>query len=291
MNLKIYTKFILAVIMLTVGSVSHAKIEVPSPINLQIGLSNWTNEFGTHIEGLKKIGLYPIEGYAECREITELQSVFLCLYPDRLEMNHAFGRASFYIEGNVGYPRGQIVRLDNPLLVADNEKILGHDLQGSDLLNYMKASEKACVESKDDSNICYSIHESDLIHNFIESRAVNDPDLVVIAAPLDPDNEFNATISHEVSHAQYFRDAVYQQTIHNFWTNQVLESDKKKILEILLADGYDTEDKVLVENEFQAYMLESSYMTSRYSVYSIKYRKLLVESLKAAGIIPLAINI
>ncbi len=280
--MKSYIGLLTALLSLT----ANAKTLILDPASAVTGSTAWYTAFEQKVTELKQQGIYPGEGYAECRETTEFKGVYLCLYPSLLEMNLAFGRASFYVEGDDGYPVGQIVPLDNPTLVIDNEKILGHDLKAPNLLSYIQAAHQACDQSKNDPKICLSAPEADLVNNFLFPQASKNPDFIVIAAPTQPSKEWQATITHELSHAQYFREPQFQQVVHDFWTNQVTDKDRAGILDVL-AKGFDTNDKVLMENEFQAFILESGAYTSDLKEFAPIYRDRLIAALKAAGVTPI----
>lgn len=205
-------------------------------------------------------------------------------------MNNALGRASFFIEGTAGNnTKGVVVTQDDSTYVSYKTMIGGHDLKGPDLLRFHKQVLKDCAASNNDANICYNSYEKDMIENFVIPYSQKMPGFVVISFASQSSMDWRDVVTHEVMHAQYFNQPMFQKIVDEFWTKDVTEMDREAI-RFRLSQNYDSSDEFLMKNEFQAYILMAGAIYSQLGGFVGKYREPLMKRLEANQIYPIQVQ-
>lgn len=193
---------------------------------------------------------------AGCSQLKELNSTFLCLFPQRQDMHLSLYRASAYIE------KGRVMLTDNQ--VRQDIGFDGHDFMREDLLRYHKAFEKFKQETVEG----HIAQETSFWNTFLLQKLQTHADLILIAAFDAP--YMDIVISHELLHAQFFSNPIYQQTVSDFWNTRVPEAARRAVrhrlaeiyptieasnLPVRTAAKHQHARRVLL-NEFQAYTLQ-----------------------------------
>src|SRR5690606_35840263 len=96
--------------------------------------------------------------------------------------------------------------------------------------------------------------ERDLFENFILPTAKKYENFVLITYATVSSMLWNAVVTHEIMHAQYFLDQEFREIADQFWTEKVSDADKTQVRNTL-SQHYDASNEFLMINEFQAYIL------------------------------------
>lgn len=245
------------------------------------GIAAWNSDVLKHSDNK--------EFYTECAETKEIAHAYLCASNTLKAMNRALVRATLFVEGTAGAPRGIVVSQDHMSVFRSMRSIMGHDLRSQDLLNFWAAATKLCSDHQDEANFCPNAQEQDFFANFVLPLSTKSKEFVVITYALAGEATYQEVVSHEIMHAQYFLQSDFMKIVDEFWEKDVTASDKE-ITQSLLAPYYDTKDSLLVRNEFQAYILMVGARQNILSDLVGVYRNSLVEKLKAVGIEPVQVQ-
>ncbi len=244
------------------------------------GIATWNEALLMRYEALEAEGL-PEDGYLECRMIEEIERVYLCASRDSGDMNRALMRASVYVEGLDGNPRGTILDPESPVLAKIAADTAGHDLKREDLLRFYEDLQGRCEQEPE---LCPTPHERALFEGYILPLAEDESPFVVIAYPVIVERagqSWHWIVSHEVLHAQYFMQPEYRATVDQFWRHQVADADKA-FVKRFLGQSYDVSDELLLINEFQAYTLQAGNENNKIP-FIFRYRKKIEAALAALG--------
>ena len=96
-------------------------------------------------------------------------------------------------------------------------------------------------------------------------------------------------IAHEILHLQFFTDSRIKPVAEKFWDEKVSAEDKAAIKQ-KLAPNYNVEDRELLVNEFQAYMLQASAEYYELGNF-LKYRDALRAAMAAVGVSPIQFSL
>lgn len=186
--------------------------------------------------------------------IEDIPGAFIVIFNDILVMNHAFDRASNYIE------------VASRLIMGNEVFGLsagGHDLKGADLNRYWKVAQSRSEESRaalpNDAEYLRRLEiESEFFHLVVlpKINQYGEDKVVFISAPSD--NNSKKTISHEIQHARYFTNPNYKNAVAHFWSELMTAEEREQFKTVvnLSGLGYDLQNDDLIQNEFQAHMLE-----------------------------------
>jgi hypothetical protein len=267
----------------------YSEVILSTPIKVETGIPGWNAQFTKFVSQKKKNKNYSSTGLTECRAVQEIPGAHVCLSYDQKDMNLALGRASSYIEGTGGNTKGVLINQDDKVFHSFLYDIGGHDLKGASLLNFYEVVQKACSESNEDENVCFSKNESELFSNFIIPAIKENPNFVLITYSLISSMDYENILSHEIMHAQYFLDSNFRDVVDHFWDSKVSEMDKIAIRNIF-SKNYDPNDEFLMKNEFQAYLLQADAEKAWLKKYLLKYRGALISALLKNSSRPVQVN-
>ncbi|MEO5969741.1 MAG: hypothetical protein ABIQ95_07410 [Bdellovibrionia bacterium] len=271
-------KFFILVCLLGTTSV-HAEIRVVSKISAAHGIKEWSSNIGdtgTHEQP-----------YTECAELEELDHTFLCASYEQVDMNRAMIRASIFVEGDFGVAKGEVIKSDSPIIEAGLIRVGGHDLTSVDLMQFYTSAIKKC---ETDSSFCLNELEKEFYRDFFLPELAKRSQFVVITFAVNSRMSWDTVVSHELQHANYFLRPLYRETVNQFWEQQVADSDKNEIRNILSVT-YDVTNDFLLKNEFQAYLVQSNPEESWLAPWVKEYRGPLMEALSRVEYNPVQIEL
>lgn len=226
-------------------------------------------------------GNFQYSPYISCRMFTKDRpgNVLLCLNlgaPD--DMALVLGRTGIFIEGNYSNEIGTLLTPEKAknLASASNLPVLGFDLKSSDLNHFLSTVKSECSKDKQK---CLSADES-AFFNAIQNN-LKDPDFILITATFFPmlyGDGHLTIISHEISHALFFRLEEYRKIALDFWKYEVSEADRAQVM-ANFKGTYDTSSEYLVVNEFQAHTLQRHPEDGLIPEIAAKYRIRLMQRL------------
>jgi hypothetical protein len=264
---------------------SYALVKIGSSIVISDHANSWHSEYKSIVDHMKANGTYPADNYTECRPVSEISQVYLCQFNTILGMSNALNRATAFVEG-VGGTKGHVMSQTEYRSSLSHTIIVGHDLQGKDLLRYSAEATKAC-HPRVSEDFCARKVEKDFFENFVKPMIAIHPDFVVIAFA-NQDSGWKDILSHEILHAQYFNVQTYRDTVDGFW-HGLTTSQKNEIVE-RLSILYDTSSEYLMRNEFQAYLLQAGAESWMFADLLDLYRKPLIKMLESNGHSPIQIK-
>lgn len=228
---------------------------------------------------------YSAKPRVEFIKVKEVADTYVAVFSDQRTMNLALARASIHIE------KGQ---LQNDLQHADsrwNRMINGHDLKAKDLREHWRVSSNQKVIPRE-SLTRQALKDIELEAEFWQSFALpfikKKPNSVLLAVSVD--RSYGPTLSHELLHAQYFKNKKFDIAIQDFWQTEVSNSDKV-LIKKRLESYYDANNENLIRNEFQAYILmNGAKNSSLLSELVDKYREPLIQFLEQRGVSPVQLQ-
>jgi hypothetical protein len=273
------------------------EVRMTSTISVASGVAAWAEEVELKASRMRDDGSLPATGYAECAATRELPDAFLCAHPQLEDMAYALFRASIHAEGTEGIPKGTLVRLDDPRYLAQIPRAAsGFDLRKKHFEKFYDAVAEKC---RREAAYCLSAAEAEFEREVIRPALARGSDFVVITFEMnahDPEaghrtrSDYLLTVAHEVMHAQYFLLKAFRDTIDGFWTSSVSRDDRDEVEETLDGFGYDVSDKLLVRNEFQAYLLQPMTPRRVFPELDVRYRDALGAALERAGAAPIQVR-
>ncbi len=260
---------------------------LPSPVDASSGIAIWNQDFAQTTAKLRSSGtLDKVTGYTECREVREIRGAYLCQSEDQVQMNEALGRTSFFVEGLMGNPRGNVPSVKDPSVRRARTMIGGHDLKGKDLMDFHREATKKCATAPE---YCLNPNEEEFYTTFVLPRAAVSEDFVVITYARKSTMPYTTVVTHEIMHAQFFLEPAYAQVAEEFWKNEVTAADRARVVSIL-GQYYDGTSDFLMMNEFQAYILMANAETDLLMDFVATYRDRLMQALAAKGVRPIQVQ-
>jgi hypothetical protein len=222
--------------------------------------------------------LNPFAAYVEIVKLKEVKNTYIAFFNKQKFMNLALDRASNFIEDS-----NKMTSQYEMLHGARRRDIAGHDLKGRDLVRFRTEYESKAermLQPKGKEDLAYLQIEEDFWQDFLEQKLIEEPNLILIASSAM--DEAQSDISHEILHAVFFHHKKYRQFVAEFWNSRVTGQDKAEIRKILASD-YDEDNVILMENEFQAYILEKD--ADEYDLHKFvkKYHHALIRFLESKG--------
>jgi hypothetical protein len=279
---------ILSVISILSYSVAgYSEIVLRKSVKVTSEIPRWNDQFIEQIAVLKEKDRYPKTGYTECAPTAELPNAIICLSHTRAQMNALLARVSGFVEGLMEIPKGEVIAHDDPR-IYELGAIGGHDLQKKDVIAFLRKSQSECKRAK---NFCLSVEEQEIFKRVIlphyYSRKTEN--LVIVTYAIQNGGmSYKDVVTHEIMHAQYFLDPIYQQVVDGYW--DAMPEQEKSAVKRVLGAFYNQDDAFLMKNEFQAYILMANAEGAELRKFVPTYRKPLTEALLKKGVQPLQVQ-
>lgn len=184
--------------------------------------------------------------------LSDIPGAHIAIFDDITTMNNVFYRASYYTEIAPELTHG---------IEMYGNKAGGHDLTGFALATFDKERSKNFLQdAREMGSTGYRkrfLQEDEFFRREILPRIQKDSaeNVVYISSPSDASSE--RVVSHEVHHARFFLNKSYKNAVIDYY-NLHLSKEQQELFENAIAwVGYNAQDRELMANEFQAYMLES----------------------------------
>lgn len=221
--------------------------------------------------------------YVEVAPVADIPGTHLAVFSQRQVMNTALSRASMYIEEGRMASHSELVSGVRVWTAA------GHDLTGPDLARFWKSFRKAKNRFEFPKIFGEDLQiESDFWNFFLLPKLKENPRLVLLGVSADsPHEQIEGTIGHELLHAQFFSNPLFQKTAQKFWKTQLSAKEQSAVKQRLSSSHYDVRNQFLLVNEFQAYTLQPIEMSGWIATLQELYRDRLRRFLKRAGITPI----
>jgi hypothetical protein len=212
---------------------------------------------------------------------TQPRATDIVLFRSLDAMNQVLGRPTTY--------QMEVGKLRSHFSVARPEEeykgIIGHDLEENLLRMFaIRLSEEegrfAIPERGEDTlKLC---REREFWKEYLIPRIEKSDHLVLVGGSFE-DPFLDGTLSHEMLHAVFYTDERIQTLVAGFWDANVVDEDKRIIVDTLGREGYETpENTKMLYNEFFAYLLErtaSKEILKRWvPVYAAELRKRLADN-------------
>jgi hypothetical protein len=235
--------------------------------------------------------------FAACGEVRELPHTQICVFSHKRFMNLALNRASQWVEA------GELMDHERHAISRQNAQVEGHDLTADSIREFRKAYEQRHASMKIPvGNFGAEVQqivalERELHDSFVAPVLAKQSDMVLLAVAIDTD--LDATLDHEILHAQYFQTPAMRSAVDTYFASAVSKADAESITSKLAASGaYKVtpsqgdsapvlaKKRSLLVNEFQAYMLMRGASGSLLSRWVPTYQAGLTAALKAKGVTP-----
>jgi hypothetical protein len=131
----------------------------------------------------------------------------------------------------------------------------GHDYRAADIATFFSLADRDSVKLDDD--------EEELRRMTAAARAEQFGFGALITLPrADAANQVSARdraviLHHELSHGEYFTNALYARFVHTIWDTVLTDTERAKFRTYLATDGYDPALEDLMINEMQAYLMHT----------------------------------
>jgi hypothetical protein len=239
-----------------------------------ISLEEWTQLYGWHNDVSLHAFLSDVDGYTECLRVEQVEGALYCMSDSRRVMNRIFNRASKFIEGLYGNPAGTVIPSDSTLPT----RVVGHDLQGDDLVRFFAAVKELCDDGEEE--YCLTVAEEELYETVLLPAWEQGDDFVVLASA----SCRASTTTHEMLHAQFFLDPVFAATVMGYY--RAMEPEERARVRDLLESTYDVTNERLMANEFQAYVLMTDADEAKLYELVDEHREPLTDALARNGRVP-----
>jgi hypothetical protein len=285
----IFTKRLVSLMLLSgllFSRVAQADAYLEGPFSLS-ALPQFFADFRARVETPS-----PLQSSArretECRPIAELPQAILCISYTHDELVDLFSRIALFVEGNFGFPRGQIAMHTDSRLRNYKDRVWAIDLNGSDINHFFKRVADRCRGDERKKRGCLSPFENSVLQNLARPLTFQSGTYVILGVSINFEilNRPYLDLAHEILHAQYFLQPNYSKTVREFWKSNVSKREKKSFLETA-KQFYNSKDKDLMANEYQAYLLSRQGMGY---INDFCYEPQLRQKLMAAGVAPLEIQ-
>lgn len=176
------------------------------------------------------------------------KTVYGCIFSDQVAMNSALLRAGLFVHTPLGMVTDET--LFNSKLMTT---VGGHDFDGAVLQKYNRAAridEPTEAKYKTFKSIEQNF-KTEVLDKVIAQNRSNFIFFAVINT-----KKFNANITHELLHAQYYNVPEIAEILLEVWQDEVKAEDQKIIKDCLQNGGYDMQQKELLLREFYSYFLQ-----------------------------------
>ena len=101
------------------------------------------------------------------------------------------------------------------------------------------------------------LQENEFFRREILPRIEKDSPENVVYISSSSDTLSDNVVSHEIYHARFFLNTAYKNAVIDYYNNHLSKDQQKMFEKSVESVGYNPEDRVLMANEFQAYMLDA----------------------------------
>jgi hypothetical protein len=228
--------------------------------------------------GLKRRTLVEIRGAVQNGRTAYLVSdndrVVVLDMPNIRDQGHMFGRLIFFVERG-GTPKTRVMTVPEVQahLAKTKESVdtltVGNNLRAAELARFFNTARVQGEPLTSSERELYdSLLQWGLLREEPAGVAVMEPEMILITIPqassvagcngcgVTP--EQRATIfEHEMAHAKFATDTVYQNYSVWFWANTMSPEVRDKFTRFLRSRGYDTNNRDLLANEMQAFLMHT----------------------------------
>lgn len=230
----------------------------------------------------------------EIFHIADIEGVILCFFNSRWEMNIALNRISGFVEETGNPLRTHRLHATN----KDNKDISGHDIRAEDLRKYLEAFDRKHTQWKVKPEWENDLQlEKDFRDEVIRSALafMNEPVLITSLS----NNDWIRIVSHEMCHAQFFKNPDFREAVLEYWRCHVSQKEKDKLAAIKIWSSlYAPENEELQANEFMAYNFMSLpdpkknlKKRSFFNTFRDRHRAAYLQFMANKGLSPLAVNV
>jgi hypothetical protein len=278
--------FIVVIGLLASITPASGQMTIKGTVSVRDGLLSWEHQLKLEYKK-RRSSPWHGEGYAECSLASDIAGLVVCFFDTQEYMNRVFLRASFFDEGLFGIPPGKLLPSSDEQLQRYFYQVHGHALTIDKLRRFRKVAKARCLQDK---TYCLSKFELKALDEIKRSFAGGEIHALVAFYRFGS-RSFGTWASHELLQAQYFLSRKYVDAISDFWRNKVSLTDQEKIVKELGA-VYSTGDLSVLQNKFQAYILQSylpAEATDKDMLVGFKtvYRTDLEKFLATRGVSPL----
>jgi len=176
------------------------------------------------------------------------KKIYGCIFSDQVTMNSALLRAGLFVHTPLGIVTDE--KLFNSKLMTS---VGGHDFDGAELLKYNQTAvipSGSAAEYKTSKAIERQF-KSEILDKIIAQHNNN----FILFAVINT-KKFQANLSHELLHAQYYNVPEIAPILLKVWQTEVKAEDQKIIKDCLQNGGYDMQQQELQLREFYSYFLQ-----------------------------------
>lgn len=189
-----------------------------------------------------------------CMLTSEIQGLFLCVGSDKAAQHVPLNRAAIFIESRppLGVRQSREI-ISQEVSLSGYAKSSGHDLNQSHLEDFFKSVKLACPDISCLSNGEF-VFASDVMTEF---GARSSGGYSVVSVDVSNVEEMKRTLSHEISHGQFFQEPAYRAAVFSFWSG--LSPEIRVAAQRFLSQNYDTSNIELLINEFQGFTIDGTF--------------------------------
>jgi hypothetical protein len=175
------------------------------------------------------------------------------------EQGKMLNRVAAFVE-KAGLPHDRVLtdsELDAAILARGDTTetfYFGHDYAASALARFFERADSQRIElNPQEAKLRALLRQEgwfarDVAAGLISLPAVgSDPRITASARA--------AILRHELSHGEFFSDLAYAEFVHDFWAQQLTETERAGMRAFLGREEYDVRDEELMLNEMQAYLM------------------------------------
>lgn len=196
-------------------------------------------------------------------------------FPSPLAQAQMLGRVILFVERN-GTPKTRIMTVPEvKKWLAQNtlrlEAItMGNNIRSGELARFFNTARLQNEPLTVDEKRLYDwLLQVKLFYEESNGVSISSPEVILISVPqvFTAENCAECSISfaqrevalkHELSHARFVTDTAYQSYVLWFWSQVMPPAVRKKFTQFLLERGYDPNNRELLANEMQAFLMHTS---------------------------------
>jgi hypothetical protein len=206
--------------------------------------------------------------------VDENERVVILDMPNARDQGHMFGRMIIFVERG-GTPKTKIMTIPEvqKWLVETKGSIdtltVGNNLRASELARFFNTARNQGEPLTEDEKQLYDwVLKWGMLHEEGSGVVVVEPERILITIPQASTvtgcagcgvtaGQRATILEHEMSHAKWATDTVYQNYALWFWSNTLPLPTREKFTRFLRSRGYDPNNRELMANEMQAFLMHT----------------------------------
>ncbi len=196
-------------------------------------------------------------------------------FPSPLAQAQMLGRVILFVERN-GTPKTKVMTVPEVKKWLKQNALrletitMGNNIRSGELARFFTTARLQGEPLTVDEKFLYDwLLEMKLLSEENYGVSVTVPEIILISVPqvFSAENcvecgislaQREITLQHELSHARFVTDTAYQSYVLWFWSQVMPPAVRKKFTQFLMERGYDPNNRELLANEMQAFLMHTS---------------------------------